>query len=79
MSSMQLHGDFGVGFKRFKSQEYGNDCMMFYPCSKTLPTTKIAAYDDLKSYVAGSKLTGQGAAGVGSFVHRLVSGMVPDA
>jgi hypothetical protein len=35
---MKLHGVFGVGFKRFKSEEYGNDCLLFYPADIYLPS-----------------------------------------
>lgn len=35
MSSMQLHGPFKAGFKTFKSEENGNDCLLYYPVDKS--------------------------------------------
>ena len=34
MESFKLHGPFRPGFKRFKAEEHGNDCMLFYPVNK---------------------------------------------
>jgi len=38
MESFELHGPFRPGMKRFKAQEFGNDCILFYPVNKFNPT-----------------------------------------
>ena len=34
MSSFKLMGPFRPGIKRFKAEEFGNDCILFYPAKK---------------------------------------------
>jgi hypothetical protein len=34
MANMKLHGNYAVGFKRFKSSDKGTDCLVFYPADK---------------------------------------------
>lgn len=58
MKSFVLHGPFNPGFKRFKSEEFGNDCLVFYPVNKSVQTKPVACYRDLKVYMEGTKATG---------------------
>ena len=43
MKSLQTHGPFKPGMKRFKS-DHGNDCMAFYPVNKDEISFEIDAY-----------------------------------
>ena len=47
MNNMKLHGNFGVGFKRWKSTEKGTDCLIFYPCDKTIKTKPVTPYNNV--------------------------------
>ena len=78
MSSFKLVGAWRPGFKRFRSEEFGNDCMMFYPVNKEEVPQKVMPYRDVQAYIEGTKLSGQSVAGKGTFANRLVSHLVPD-
>lgn len=69
---MKLHGPFRPGFKTFKSEENGNDCLLFYPCNKSNQPVKERAYHDIKAYLVGTSKGMQGASGKSTFVHRYV-------
>ena len=70
MSSFKLHGPFRPGVKRFNADEFGNDCMLFYPVNKSVNPIPFNPYRDLKTYVASIGISGQGAAGKTAFFHR---------
>ena len=53
--------------------------MLFYPVSNEFPETKVNAYRNVEEYLKGAKLTGQIGLGTGTFRHRLVSQLFPDA
>jgi hypothetical protein len=79
MESFKLQGPFRPGMKRFKSEEYGNDCILFYPVNKSNEPTKVPAYQYLDEYLKGANETGSTAFGVGDIKFRLVSHLCPGA
>jgi len=58
MGSFELQGPFRPGFKRFKSEQYGNDCMMFYPVCIREVSTQVEPYRDIDAYLEGTKTSG---------------------
>ena len=44
MANMKVHGNFGVGFKRWKSSDKGTDCLVFYPTEKKSITKPVTPY-----------------------------------
>lgn len=48
MASFKVHGPFRPGFKRFTAEEFGNDCMLFYPVNKSVNPTPFCPYRDIE-------------------------------
>jgi len=75
MGNYKLHGNYGVGFKRYKSGD-GNDCLVFYPCPKDRRTVPVTPYSDATKYMQGLKMIKHSVAPI---VHRVVSQLSPHA
>jgi len=54
---LKLHGNYQVGFKRFKSRG-GNDCLLFYPVDVGTKQVPVTPYKDIEKVIKGSKLIG---------------------
>lgn len=58
MANMKLHGNFGVGFKRWKSGDKGTDCLIFYPCDKSYKVKLVTPYNNVEKTRKGYNLEG---------------------
>lgn len=48
MNNYTLHGNYGVGFRRWKSSDKGTDCLIFYPIDKKTKITAVTPYKDVR-------------------------------
>ena len=77
MSNMKTHGKYNIGFQRMKS-DHGNDCLVFYPVSKTIQSVSVPAYADVKKAVKGRIMTGTAPGPLtGLYYLRQVAGLCP--
>ena len=76
MANMKLHGNFGVGFKRWKSTDKGTDCLIFYPVDMKTTTSKpVTPYNNVEKVRKGYKMEMGGS----MITHRHVRGLRPNA
>jgi len=75
MGNYKLHGNYGVGFKRYKSED-GNDCLVFYPCQKDHKTVPVTPYRDATKYMQGLRQMKLGGTPI---AHRVISQLSPNA
>jgi len=77
-NNYKLHGDYQVGFKRFKAEE-GNDCLVFYPVNKGTRQVPCTPFKNVEKYIKGNKLIGLAPGQQGSIIHRTISKLSPNA
>jgi len=75
MANMKLHGNFGVGFRRWKSTEKGTDCLVFYPCDKNIRGKPVTPYNNVYKTRQGYTMEFGGS----MIIHRHVRGLRPNA
>jgi hypothetical protein len=78
MASFKVHGPYRPGFKRFTADQFGNDCMLFYPVSKSINPTAFSPYRDVEQTLKYMGPAGQGASGKAAMRFRLVQNCAPE-
>jgi hypothetical protein len=77
-SNYKLWGDFGVGFKKYETKQ-GNDCLIFYPCSKSEKCVPVSPYKNVEKYIQGNNLIGMVPGQKGAIIHRVITQLSPNA
>lgn len=70
-SNYKLHGNYQVGFKRFKAEK-GNDCLVFYPVDMGVRQVPCTPFINPAKYIKGCKLIGMAPGQHSSITHRVI-------
>jgi len=78
MGNYKLHGDYGVGFKKWKAAS-GNDCFVFYPVNKNERQEPVVPYNNIDKVIEGNKIIGMAPGQAGVIRRRRILQLSPDA